>query len=381
MATIEKYETKSGATLWRVRYRTPDKRSTQKRGFRRKVDAERFANKVEVSKMTGEYIAPSLGKATVGELGPAWLERQRGHMKPSGYRTVESAWRLHVVPRWAPRRIADIRYTDVQAWIAELSAKLSASTTTTAYSVLARILDDAVRDRLLASNPARGVKLPKRPPRRNTYLTPGQLEMLADESGRYRSLVLLLGVGGLRWGEAAALRVRDVNFLKRRIDLHRNAVQVGTTFAVGSLKSNKNRTVVLPPFVIEALSETARGKAPDDLLWPSRSGSYLGPPSMVKSWLSGAVARCQKAADEARAVESKNGGEPITPAFPRVTAHDLRHTAASLAISAGANPKVVQRMLGHASAAMTLDVYADLFDSDLASVAENVAKMWPRQAK
>jgi integrase len=61
-----------------------------------------------------------------------------------------------------------------------------------------------------------------------------------------------------------------------------------------------------------------------------------------------------------------------------VTAHALRHTAASLAISAGANPKVVQRMLGHASAAMTLNVYADLFDSDLDRVAErleNVLKM------
>jgi integrase len=90
----------------------------------------------------------------------------------------------------------------------------------------------------------------------------------------------------------------------------------------------------------------------------------LGPPSSTESWLSGAVIRCQKA----------------DPAFPRVTAHALRHTAASLAISAGANPKVVQRMLGHASAAMTLDVYADLFDSNLDTVAENVAKLWPRQA-
>ena len=66
--------------------------------------------------------------------------------------------------------------------------------------------------------------------------------------------------------------------------------------------------------------------------------------------------------------------------FPRVTAHDLRHTAASLAISAGANPKVVQRMLGHASAAMTLDVYADLFECDLDAVAESVSKMCPRWA-
>jgi integrase len=71
--------------------------------------------------------------------------------------------------------------------------------------------------------------------------------------------------------------------------------------------------------------------------------------------------------------------------FPRVTPHDLRHTAASLAVSAGANVKAVQRMLGHASAAMTLDVYADLFDDDLDAVARAlndhatasvVGKMW-----
>ena len=55
--------------------------------------------------------------------------------------------------------------------------------------------------------------------------------------------------------------------------------------------------------------------------------------------------------------------------IPRVTLHDLRHTSASLAVSAGANVKAVQRMLGHASAAMTLDIYADLFDDDLEAVA------------
>jgi integrase len=60
------------------------------------------------------------------------------------------------------------------------------------------------------------------------------------------------------------------------------------------------------------------------------------------------------------------GGQDV----PRTTAHVLRHTAASLANASGANPKVVQRMLGHASAAMTLDVYADLFDSDFTAVAD-----------
>lgn len=63
------------------------------------------------------------------------------------------------------------------------------------------------------------------------------------------------------------------------------------------------------------------------------------------------------------------------PTFPEVTPHDLRHTAASLAISSGANPKAVQRMLGHASAAMTLDTYADLFEDDLDAVSDRMDKV------
>ena len=155
----------------------------------------------------------------------------------------------------------DLRFSDVQAWVAELSAKRGPVIVATAYSVLARILDDAVRDRSLVINPARGVKLPKRPPRRNVYLTVGQLNRLADEAGRYKSLVLLLGVGGLRWGEAAALRVSDIDFLRRRIELHRNAVTVGRQTYVGTLKSNKNRTVALPPIVTDALRRPPRARA------------------------------------------------------------------------------------------------------------------------
>lgn len=385
MATISRYETSSGATRYRVRYRTPDRRQTDKRGFTTKRDAEAFAATVEVSKLKGEYVAPALGKITVGELGPGWLKRQQGVTKPSAFHSVESAWRVHVEPKWARTQIAEITYSDVQGWITELATKRKATLVITVYSVLARILDDAVRDRRLAANPARGVKLPTRARRKNVYMTADQLHALAGEAGRYGSLVLLLGTAGLRWGEAAALRVSDVDFLKRRVVLHENAVAVGSKTHVGTLKSGKSRTVVLPSFVVDELAKTCRGKGRDELLWPSRSGGHLGPPSSHDSWLSGAVERCMKAADAARAKEIKasKGGEAVTPPFPRVTAHALRHTAASLAISAGANVKVVQRMLGHASAAMTLDVYADLFDDDLSAVAdkldESVGKMWARR--
>jgi hypothetical protein len=80
MATISKYQTASGAMLYGVRYRTPDRGQTDKRGFKTKRDVEAFAAKVEVTKMRGEYVAPSLGRVTVGELEPAWLARQQGHM-------------------------------------------------------------------------------------------------------------------------------------------------------------------------------------------------------------------------------------------------------------------------------------------------------------
>jgi integrase len=129
---------------------------------------------------------------------------------------------------------------------------------------------------------------------------------------------------------------------------------------VGGLKGHKSRTVAVPRFVIDALSDAAPGKSRDALLWSTAAGTPMGPPCAGTSWLGYAVRRCQVADSD----------------FPTITAHALRHTAASLAISSGANVKVVQRMLGHASAAMTLDTYADLFDDDLDTVAESVGKMW-----
>jgi hypothetical protein len=74
----------------------------------------------------------------VGALGPAWLARQRGHMK-SGWRSYESAWRIHVTPRWGSVQLAGVKFSDVAAWIAELSAKRGPVIVETAASVLRRI--------------------------------------------------------------------------------------------------------------------------------------------------------------------------------------------------------------------------------------------------
>lgn len=165
-------------------------------------------------------------------------------------------------------------------------------------------------------------------------------------------------------GRSRRARVSDIDFLRRRVVLHESAVTVGATTYVGSLKTGKNRNVALAALVANALARSCEGKRREDLIWPSATGDYLGPPAGNRSWLAGAVERCQKA----------------DPAFVRITAHALRHTATALAISAGANVLVVRRMLGHASAAMTLDTYADLFDDDLNGVADAVGTLWEKCA-
>ncbi|WP_347344205.1 tyrosine-type recombinase/integrase [Microbacterium sp.] len=94
-----------------------------------------------------------------------------------------------------------------------------------------------------------------------------------------------------------------------------------------------------------------RGKSPDGLAFTDADGNHLGRAKTSVGTTSSYAAELER-----------SGVERLTP-------HDLRHTAASLSISSGADVKAVQRMLGHKSAAMTLDTYADLFEDDLSDVA------------
>ena len=348
MATVSKYVNSSGNTLYRVRYRTPDNRQTDKRGFKTKRDAERFANTVEVEKMTGKYVAPSLGQITVGELGPAWLKRQVHH-KPSWAARLDSSWRIHVEPKWGRRRINDIVRSEVQNWVAELP--MSASSVAHAHTVLAGILDDAVTDRRLAINPARGVKLPRKEDKPKSFLTAVQVQALADES-KHPDIVWLLATTGLRWGEMAALRIRDVDLGRGRIRIERSASKVNAQTIIGTTKNHSARSVAVSASVLKLLAPAMVAKSPDELLWSRANGQPLRPPTTTH-WFGAAVKRCQ-------AADAK---------FPRVTVHELRHTAASLMIASGANVKTVQSQLGHKTATMTLDQYGHLFPDDLDDIA------------
>jgi integrase len=370
MATVGSYETKSGRR-WRVRYRTPDRRQTDRRGFTTKRDARAFAATIEVRKASGELVSASAGRTMVGELAPAWLDKKKQSTAPSHYRTLESAWRTHVRADWEDRRVADITTLEVEAWVGRMAGEGNGSTTVRrAHSVLSGILSDAVKARCLVVNPARDIEnLPRRIEQRHVYLSAFDVHALAAAAGEHRVLVLVLAFCGLRWGEAIALRVADVEFLRRRLVVSANAVQLGGSHEVGPTKGRKPRSVPVPVFVLDELSQLCAGKARDALVFPSPAGGYLPRPHSGGGWFASAVRRA---------------------GLPSVTPHDLRHTCASLAVSAGANVLGLQRMLGHTSAKVTLDVYADLFDADLDDIAtqlhatcspQNVGTAWARAAE
>ena len=342
---------------YRVRYRDPDRQSREKNGFVRKKDAEDFLANITVATNRGEFVDPKSARATILELGSAWIANQT-HLKPSSLRPVEIAWRLHVQPTWGARRVGEIQHSDVQGWISSFSKGRSATTVLRAHGVLAAILDVAVRDRRISVNPARGVKVPKKAKGKHQYLSGPQVELFAAQAPRNRALVYTLAYTGMRWGEATGLQVGSLDFDRRRALIERNAVKVGQQVFVGTTKTHEKRSVPFPRFLEPLLREECRGKAASELVFGD-GVTHMRTPHSLSGWFVFALKRCQA----------------IDPSFPTITPHDLRHTAASLAISAGANVKAVQRMLGHASAAMTLDIYADLFEDDLDDVSDRLDKV------
>lgn len=365
MANITAYETKSGRRF-EVRYLKPDGRSSRKRGFARKKDAELWmAEHVTAAKASDMFVSHEAGMVTVGQLYEQFVAERSPIWKPSQAHTVDSRWRTHISPVFGDIPVSKITRAMLQDWVSGLAERRSASLTCTTANILSGVLDLAVQDRRITRNPMDGVTLPRRPRKKavRTYLTVPQLMRLADECmhGRRlgvqrRALVLLLGFCGLRWGEMCALRVGDVDYGRGRVEVRSNLVRVGTGWVEGSPKNGEVRSVPMPQVVAEAMRVVTDGRDPEERVFAAHDGEPPRPQSVTgarsnRTWYASALRRA---------------------GVPMVSPHELRHTAASIAVHAGANVKALQRMLGHATASMTLDVYADLFDSDLDDVARLV---------
>ncbi|OZG51224.1 integrase [Pseudoscardovia radai] len=357
-AGISRYDT-AGGVRYIVYYRGADRRQHSKSGFRRILDAERFRDAQKTDARRGVWVDPVKSRARIDDYGARVVEIAAGTGKPSHARDIESAWRVHVAPKWGSMRLGDVTHTQVQAWVNSLvdgtaetarGRHESASVTLRAFGVLKSIFDAAVRDGMTARNPCDRCALPRKTRKPRTYLTPRQVIALADASGRYRALILTLGFCGLRIGEARALRVRNVDAEAGRLAIEKSMSRANG-WKETEPKTWERRTVPVPAHVMRAIVSECQGKAAGDLVFTEPDGKPLAEPKRSGGWFGKAIAAA---------------------GVPSLTVHDLRHTAASIAISSHANVKAVQRMLGHKNASMTLDTYADLFSNDLDEVAADI---------
>ena len=303
------------------------------------------------AKHSGAYVDPAAGRMTVGLWAEQWLSAQL-HLKPKTVASYRSLLATCVLPRWGRVQLGRITYGSVADWVNDMQRDgRSASRVRQAYHLLTGMLHAAVKDGRLPRNPALGVDLPRLTPARRRYLRHDQLHALADACGDYRLLVLTMGYCGLRWGEVSALRVHGLDLERGRLNITDAVTEVNGRLVFGTPKSHQSRWLPVPAFLLDELTKEIRSRGPEDLVFGSPRGAVLRVANFRRGYFDRAARQI---------------------GMPGLVPHELRHTAASLAISAGATVKSVQRMLGHASATLTLDRYGHLFPDELDGVARRL---------
>ena len=334
---------------WMVRWRDPSGEQRAK-SFHRKEDAKAYAATVGNSLRSGSYVDPAAGKVHFAAWAREWLAAQ-GHLTASTYDRYRGAVENYIVPRWGTTPLSSVRHADVQSWITKLGADLSPSSVDKVHRVLSLIMAWAVKDERITKNPAEGIRIRRPPLPDHRYLDHTEVAVLAKACEDYAPLVRLLAYTGLRWGEAAALRVKRIDLGRRRLVVAESVTEVNGRLVWGAPKTHARRTVPLPRFLVSDLEPLIEGKESDALVFTSPHGGVLRGRNFRRNTFDPAVRLVGPA-----------GFHP----------HELRHTAASLAIASGADVKVVQQMLGHKTATLTLDLYGHLFPDRLDDLADRM---------
>ncbi len=334
---------------WEARYRDPGGRQ-RTATFDRKGDATAFLAAMETDIQRGAWRDPQLGRILFSD----WAEQYLAgavHKRANTLYQDRQRLRHHILPAFGKMPIGTITPLDVRRFVERLSTHLAPSTVRTVYGTLRAILGAAVDADLLAVTPCRGVKLPPKRPTEKRVLTVEELHRLADAMpAQYRPMVYLAAVGSLRWEEIAGLRVGRVNFMSRTPSV----VILETFTEIGGFEDVKTpagrRTIQLPPFLVAMLAEhlARRGSpGPDELVFVATRGGTLRATNFHRRYWLPAVAKA---------------------GLRGFTFHGLRHSTVGLMVEMGHHPLVIQRRLGHASSATTMDVYGHV----LAALDERV---------
>jgi integrase len=352
---------------WQASYIAPDGLRRYAGGtFDRKGDAERWLSVVESEILRGEWLDPLLSAVSVEEYASAWIKERQ--LRPRTRENYQDAWRLHIKPFLGSKQLRDITPQVVREWRTRLlETGRGEPTVAKAYRLLRAVLNTAVDDGLISRNPCRikgadRTRTPERP-----VATVPQVYALADAVGaRFRALILLAAVSGLRWAELVGLRRADLDLdsstlrVPRRVaELRNGGMEEGPTKTAAGL-----RTVALPEVVVTELQ--------------NHLGTFVGPEDTALLFIGAQGGRLRRG-NFRRAVKWVDAR--VAAGLPEgFHFHDLRHTGDHLASRAGASTRELMYRMGHASEQAAL-IYQHATRERDRQIAEDMDRMIQREAR
>jgi integrase len=260
-------------------------------------------------------------------------------VEPETLRGDKAIMSTHIAPYFDDRPLAEIKPSTVKAWLAKMSKdEVGHSSQVRSFNLFRSSLKMAVQDEILLANPADKVDPPKQQKKAVEWFTPAQVDAICEQLGeRDTAMVTLMAWCGLRWGECAGLRARDVDWLRRIVSVNQTVTQSSRIKAYPKNDPSR-RDIPAPPHVLELLSPMAKERGSDELLFVApTNGQPINASNWRKTWYA--------------AIERANGNSEIT--IPVYNPHSLRHTAASWLVQAGVPLSEIQRLLGHSTPTMT----------------------------
>lgn len=360
---------------YEVRYRDGLNRQRTKGGFRRKRDAEAFAHEVETAKQRGTLVNPQDANVLFGSVADAWLSSVQGRRRPRTVKGYEHLLDRYVRAAFGQRRVAAITFAEVDGFVRSLEARgPRAGTVRNNFYVLKMVLDYAIRDGRIRSNPCTSVELPSAASPEMLFLTVGEVRTLSAEVERrclersrrpdrealaatYGLLVEFAAFTGLRAGEIAALHTGAVDHRAGTVHVDRSVADIGGARVELAPKTKAGRRkVVVPAFLADQLRSHLGDRAldRDGLVFALPDGTPVKYGTFCSEYFRPAV----------RAA--------LEPRLWSLRFHDLRHTYASFLVEQGAHPKEMADLMGHSSVQITLDRYSHVMPHMRSALAQRL---------
>lgn len=356
---ISKVTYRSGKTAWRVRVQR-NGRTVESATFTTLREAKAFDAARHTQIRRPDWIDPAAGRVTVEDVGQEWLAARR-NVAPLTLATDQGLFRRLVAPTFGPMQVSKVTPADVAGWLGDLAGRgVAPATRRRALAVLRGVFRHAVDDHRINSSPAAAVKAPRGGARREGQaLTAEELDrLLAELPELCRIPALALATTGLRISELCGLVAGDVVETPYGLGLraHRSISQSpeGGRAVVGDMKSHRARLVPVPKVLDSWIRERVAQAPAGAPLFPSPGGGH---------WTRGNFAK-RSGWSEAR----------VRAGLPTLRIHDLRHTAATRMLTAGADVLSVSRVLGHSTPVLTLSLYGHVLDQGVFDAVARLAE-------